>query len=508
MKSLRLLIILLILGVSPSGAIAQTWFFGDHAEFSFPGSTSVGDNAIFGKEPSASVSDADGNVIMYTDSTKLWNGNHEQQNIGNLLLSDKSATQGVLIAPAGCNIRSESECNEYFIFTVDATENDFANGFNVVKASVTGTAPNTTITISEPTLLATNQLQQMIRVSEKLCGAPDGNGGYYVYAHGVGLYSGNTCVNTTSCEYEDAFFRVHITNNTCTAEDLLNTMDVQFIGTGHKDSNHPYPSGGYSFNGQGQMKISPDGTMLALTIPFLRGVELFQLDNGVLSNPIMLDPSSGAFSSSGPMIYGIEFSPSGEYLYVSSIYSATESIFQFDVTAGDVDDIVASKITLAEETNNVAYVYGQLQLGPDDKIYIAKPSTSFLDVINQPDVAGAGADYVANGQAISGVGYLGLPNFIRGAACARITDVAEVSNTFTFAAYPVPATNTLNLQWSQDESVENITLVNALGQTLLEVQPAKAENKITLDISQFSFGVYIVTAQSRGVVVTKRILID
>jgi PKD repeat protein len=61
---------------------------------------------------------------------------------------------------------------------------------------------------------------------------------------------------------------------------------------------------------------------------------------------------------------------------------------------------------------------GSLQLASDKKIYTARynaniDSTSWLGVINNPDVLGSGCNYVDNGVSLSGkYSSLGLPNFV------------------------------------------------------------------------------------------------
>ncbi|MFN5619925.1 MAG: hypothetical protein ACK478_01355, partial [Flavobacteriales bacterium] len=154
-------------------------------------------------------------------------------------------------------------------------------------------------------------------------------------------------------------------------------------------------------NGAGFMKISPQLDRIAVANIFFQNAEVFDFDRsiGVISNPVVIDsPFLGA--AGGP--YGIEFSCSGDFLYVSD----GSSVKQFNLTAGSESDIIASAYTV---TSNSFSCYG-LQLGPDRKIYI---SNGALDVIENPDVAGAGCGYSANAIAnqTSGGGW-GLPQWV------------------------------------------------------------------------------------------------
>ena len=53
-----------------------------------------------------------------------------------------------------------------------------------------------------------------------------------------------------------------------------------------------------------------------------------------------------------------------------------------------------------------------LQLAPNGKIYAARPD-SYQAVINNPEIAGTGCNYVYTGQSVApNIGYWGLPNFM------------------------------------------------------------------------------------------------
>jgi hypothetical protein len=57
-------------------------------------------------------------------------------------------------------------------------------------------------------------------------------------------------------------------------------------------------------------------------------------------------------------------------------------------------------------------VLGALQMGPNNKIYIARKFYDKIGVINRPDLVGAGCDIAEEAINISGMCMLGLPNFI------------------------------------------------------------------------------------------------
>jgi len=164
---------------------------------------------------------------------------------------------------------------------------------------------------------------------------------------------------------------------------------------------------GYRNNRQGYMKISVDGKRLALAILADTLIEIFDFNSatGVVSNPISLRDT--LFNDS----YGLEFSPDATKLYVSQV-DYPSSVYQFDLNQNDALSIIASARKISPD--GVKYYYGGMQLGPDDKIYIAVRSNPNLSVIHQPDSLYPLCDYrdkditLAQGSCL-----LGIPNFVQ-----------------------------------------------------------------------------------------------
>ncbi|RYZ48030.1 MAG: hypothetical protein EOP49_19735, partial [Sphingobacteriales bacterium] len=188
----------------------------------------------------------------------------------------------------------------------------------------------------------------------------------------------------------------------------------------------------------GAIRFSPDGRRMAAGCvaaaplgspqPFLGGLELYDFDpfTGKLSNPIVLDQSKP--------FYGVCFSGNSDVLYASAM--TEKKVWQYDLSSG----VPAMMITSAYPvlTNPDYYVFdwscacwaintpvlGELQLGPDGKIYIGNnvsdqymqtangytDTAQFLHCIHNPDLLGAACS--AQTDAIYTARYtgLGLPN--------------------------------------------------------------------------------------------------
>jgi hypothetical protein len=154
----------------------------------------------------------------------------------------------------------------------------------------------------------------------------------------------------------------------------------------------------------GYMKISPDGTKIAMA-NFANTFHLydFNASTGVVSNQRIINISIGGFGS-----YGIEFSPNNNLVYVSD-HRGQNRVFQYDITLATPELMANSVVPL---TANVPAL-GGIQLGPDNKIYVARENNGFLGVINNPNIIGTGCNYVAEGISLAGkTSNLGLPGFV------------------------------------------------------------------------------------------------
>src|ERR1035437_2222581 len=107
-------------------------------------------------------------------------------------------------------------------------------------------------------------------------------------------------------------------------------------------------------------------------------VEVFDFDNstGLITNPITLPYSTGAG------IYGVSFSPDNLKLYVSE-WGGNDDLYQYDLTSNNQTTILASQYLVSSGVS-----YGDVQIGPDGKLYVCVIGASALSVINFPNVLG------------------------------------------------------------------------------------------------------------------------
>ncbi|NBL65289.1 T9SS type B sorting domain-containing protein [Flavobacterium sp. NST-5] len=407
------------LGVYGQGEAAN-WFFGNRAGLRFNADNSItvlstpeNPIQIVTNEGCSSMSDAFGNLLLYTDGRTVWDRNHLVMPNGNFtLLGDPSSTQSGIIVP------NPVDQNIYYVFTVDEPHHEnaavypnrfsgnysdggtipndddgFNNGFNysTVDFSVSGSNGSIGDVISLNNHLVTYDTDALgeeikYKCSEKITAVKTRNGnGYWVVTHFV-----------------DKFYAFKVDGTGVNTTPVV-TQITPFI-----------PVTGYRRNAIGQIKISPDGKKLAIAHQQQSTVAgsstpdgfvyLYDFDNqtGMVSNPVML------IDNFNP--YGIEFSPQGKNIYITS----TAGLHQINIE----DLSLPISMTMLQNGN----VGASLQLGPDGKIYKANLNSNRIDLISNPEITGVGCDYQPNAVNLgTGRSLFGLPPFITSIFNSAIT---------------------------------------------------------------------------------------
>lgn len=101
--------------------------------------------------------------------------------------------------------------------------------------------------------------------------------------------------------------------------------------------------------------------------------------------------SSNQWSTYYVRVTGLELSPDGSKLYTDTVGGRT--IMQYNLLAGSPQQVSNSKVNLPL-TGSIGFNNGDLQLGPDGKIYMSMGST-WLGRIERPNVPGGAAGFTA-----------------------------------------------------------------------------------------------------------------
>jgi len=463
MKLKKTLILILLSSMSMLKA-QTTWHFGTNSGIKFTGNvaSSIGGSSINTNEGAAGIVDQNNNVLLYTDGSKVWNGNHTLQltiNTGTYAAGMTNSTHAAAISPIpGTN-------NQYFyIFTVTDGITSVGTGTNggygplkVSKVKVTGVAPNTSITFDNITtdkdIIIT---PPNVRVGEKIAITTDNTCGYWVTVHGVGVYGGNfqKIFNNVG---ENIFYTYHVTPTTTSITALQSSSVTSVFTNGaHKAWNYSYMGGDsnttpYNFTPsaqttvKGQMKFNPEGNRLACAVTSGQEFQLYNFNKttGVFTNQIRV----GGFTPGGPkgwcgngLPYGVEFSPNGNFLYITTNFTTAgyNGFIQFNVQSTNTTSTqIQTSSRFIYQVDNMASPFGGLQKGPDNKIYMAWNAPYSINTVNYLN-HDANTTYTqnpnmssltnVNASGINGV-KLGLPTVLQIKPVPVISSSVTISNT-------------------------------------------------------------------------------
>jgi len=365
------------------------WYFGQRAGLTFKGGPArvLTDGAMVSGEGCATISDAQGNLLFYTNGLTAWNRLHHPLAGGTGLGAPQdstrteappnSATQGVTIVP------QPGSTTRYYIFTVDAAENGLRGGLRYAVVD----------------MARQGGLGEVIS-KDQVVPVPLGDGRLT-----------EKLVAVRHANQQDIWLVVHGWNSNVFLSYLLTATGVAPMPV--VSAGGAVHAGGTNrrqdYNSLGYLKVAPTGQRLALVRYTTGPVELFDFNygTGVVSGPRSL-PALPALIST---CYGLEFSPDGNLLYVGGAESigANSRLYQFNLQTNALTEVGRTA-----NTNLWA-----LQLGPDQKLYGALAGAPFgfggLCTVSSPNTPGIGCQFQV--EAVPGFSsahksLLGLPNVL------------------------------------------------------------------------------------------------
>ena len=405
---------------------ANIWYFGENAGMDFNSSPPVAltDGLLNTLEGCSTFSDANGDLLFYSDGVNVFGKNHTimtytDGTLANNLLGNPSATQSGMIIPKPLST------SIYYLFTV--TNNNSSTGFNVYTIDMSLNKGN-------------GQL-----IDE------DGDGAFFVELQGGSWTEKVAAVKGQDC---NTFWVVTATENRFYSY-LIDENGVETIPV--------ISSVPTNIEKRGYLKLSPDGTKLAVanqgsagSIPN-SGI-IYNFDN--LTGIVDTDETYLIDGIGDGQAYGIEFSVDSKKLYISTVSGfryglsgweyeneidfpglnnpVSYKLFQFDLTATNIPN--SRSLIHIQEANSSDYPQGgyrgALQLGPDGKIYATIPLAyedpasfaPFLDVIENPTADAGDIIFTKNGIDLKGkFATQGLPPFI--ASLLLPIDISDTSGT-------------------------------------------------------------------------------
>lgn len=369
------------------------WVFGNFASITFNTAppTAFAGSKLTSIEACASISDKDGNLVLYTDGITVYDSSHSIIQNGSGLIGNTSTAQGA------------------FIYSIDSL----------------------------------NYL--IFHAESRYVGTPDHKMYYSKVAYDTSLSGFRvTQKNILYQMYSTERFSAWKNSKTNVLWVIVPRADNDFIYSYLYENDTLIPKKllkkGFSsevYNPDfGTSKISPSGKYYASVGKNEFALYEFNPQNGQLSKEIIVRKDKKVFTES---FYGIAFSPREKFIYLShrgNVKTSTLYQCQLDsILSGAIFDSSCVEIV---STNQAPNSFGTLQLGPDGKLYIAKtPSRGYLHAIHHPDRNGILCGYDSLAVPLIGVGNAGLPVILENniilkhleAASACVGDAAKFKLT-------------------------------------------------------------------------------
>lgn len=339
--------------------VNNIWTFGKYAGVDFNSGSPVAImDSITAREGSATICDRDGQILFYTNGSKVYDRNHDIMPNGNNLTGlpliagtedpTESTTQGTLIVPMPDSV------NKYYVFSLTSLEQGV--NFGLLYYSVVNMDMNGGLGDVEA---GRKGIKIDSGLSEKMIAVVGNRCNIWLLVH-----------NANRVRSGPPEFKAYEINNS----GINLTPVISQCGTYQTRLNYTL----------GVLKVSPDRKKLVTCNAMGgQGAELYDFDasTGIVSNNILLNAQQ---------YYGACFSPDNSKLYISA--TGATKIYQYDISSGVASTIINSQVSITDSSSSVGT---DLKLGPDGKIYfIPSFSSQYLSAINYPDLPGLACQVV------------------------------------------------------------------------------------------------------------------
>jgi PKD repeat protein len=346
---------------SPITSTCANWVFGNKARLTFASGMPVavpGNYRNIGPETATQMSNSSGTLLFYTDNDTIWNTNHLPMAGSIPPMRGKSSHTGALVIPR------PSSSTDYYLLSVKEWEQrgntsmpPFA--FTTIDMSANGglgaiTALNTAVTLD--------------------AGNPP-----------LGLLEGVTAIPKCTGSGSDWWVITCGADSVNTQYDWQRYLYVTSFTNGGAGATQKYATGftgprqlSSGFTAWGTVAASRDGSKIAVCRTASGEVHIFDFDRttGV---------ATLAFNTGDVLAnQDVEFSPDGKIIYFTYMTSL------LDIFANGYYGLRQMEVVFPYRMRTLRFPAGvtkplDVQLGPDDKIYVARSGEPSLDVINFPN---------------------------------------------------------------------------------------------------------------------------
>ncbi|MES2133401.1 MAG: T9SS type A sorting domain-containing protein [Bacteroidota bacterium] len=316
------------------------WHFGQNASINFNTNLpTAGVSSNSTQEPRASVCDASGNLLFYTDGSQVYknNGQIMPTTTGNTTYSMSGIAASVIIVPKpGSN-------SIYYIFTM---EHPGKVKYSIIDMSVNGGSV-TSLTLAMPGYQGGALRDTEGTEAIKHCNGID----YWIITH----------------EFDNNTFNAFLVSASGISSPVVSSAGTIFF-----------------FN---TIKASPDGKLLSGASTFY-GLELFNFDpssgsisfnKNVYSNIVPANINNATYTNDS------EFSPNSRYLYFT-LTGPLDKILRYDTYNPNNALVIISSISVWQTG------YSGIKLAPDGNIYVSRNTLNYLSKIANPNTGGTYTD--------------------------------------------------------------------------------------------------------------------
>ncbi|WP_438969154.1 gliding motility-associated C-terminal domain-containing protein [Nonlabens sp.] len=410
MKSIFYFIIFICSAFAKAQLESSHWYFGINAGIDFNSGTAVAidDGQLVTGEGCATISDAAGNLLFYTDGSLVYDANHIIMPNGTGLKGNSSSTSSAIIVPL------PGDPNRYYIFTVDTDDLVYRDTeglhYSIVDMSLNN--GNGDVDIFE------KNINLLPITSEKLTAISNATGdGFWIIS-----------------QFQDLFYSYELTASGLSINPVISQVApfIELVTTPITNVDVAAMRGYIKVNARGNRLVAAHfsnnttaefsgitDVLTARSLAYTNGGELYLYDfdnaTGTVSNPQPL-----LTRQDGGSIYGVEFSGNGRYLYAEVDYMNASTTEIFELLRGEIVqyDLTSSNIPISATVIHqdvITPFRGALQLGLDNKIYHSRFQQNALSVINNPNDAGLNANYTFNSFPLlqNTTAWYGLPIFVQ-----------------------------------------------------------------------------------------------
>jgi len=473
----KIIIVLLFLSVASFGQqYGNIWQFGNHVEVDFNNCTPIASNRHnnnSGFEGCSTICDALGQLLFYTNSDTVWNSLGNAMPNGHLINSSGTLSQ-VIIIP-----KPLSDSLYYIVTTKIQAAGSLTLRYHVV---------NMNLNLGLGDVISTNNVLTSSNITEQIAATWHSNGtDIWLMAH----------------EYGTNNFLAYLV----TSSGISPAPVISGVGPAHVSCNS-------NINARGEIKFSPDGNKIAFNGNGVGGndpsniLAIFDFDKstGIVSNPLNLPFGRGDF--------GLSFSPDNSKLYGTTWKAMNFSgsdynyIYQFDLSSNDPSTIINSKQII--DSVHVPTSYGDMKLGPDGKIYVARYNSSYLGVIDKPNQAGPACNYIYNGLYLEGkTCQFGLNNYIEYTNYCTPVSVNDATNQpeNNITVFPNPSSGYFTITFSDLINNGTVEVYNLLGEKIVEDIILFSTRK-EINLKNASSGIYFVKIHEGEKQFVRKILLE